>query len=123
MIYTMWAMADNHRPLRLPKWLWQQYARVVGDVGRTPDLKIFMDWCMDNTTVDLGPDVAAPYDFLATLRVEPERWEAFLDAVGDRGASRRLRTYIWWRVQHPHDPLPGRRLGPLRRSSRRPALV
>jgi len=28
------AMADtNHRSLRLPSWLWQQYGKVVGDIG------------------------------------------------------------------------------------------
>jgi hypothetical protein len=122
VIYTMWPMADNHRPLRLPTWLWLQYAKVVGNAGRTDDLKVFMDWRIDHRGLELGDDVAAPYDFLTTLRVELERWKMFRDSVDDRECSAELRRYIWWRVQHPDTPLPGRRLGPLRRE-RRDALV
>lgn len=118
----MWSMADNHHPLRLPKWLWLQYARVVGDVGRTADLKVFMDWRIDHTGVLLGPDVAAPHDFLATLRIEPERWNLFKATLDEGECSAQMRSYIWWRVLHPAVPLPGRRLGPLRRGSS-PALV
>jgi hypothetical protein len=116
-------MADNHHPLRLPSWLWRQYAKVVGNVGRTPDLKVFMDWRIDNTDVELALDVTTPYDFLATLRIEPARWQLFAETVEDRSCSSELRRYIWWRVQHPDEPLPGRRLGPLRRESQRPVLV
>jgi hypothetical protein len=117
-------MADSNRStLWLPRTLWERYATVVGDAGRTADLKIFMDWQIDHTDTALGPDVAAPYDFLATLRMESERWEMFMDTVGAGECSARLRSYIQWRIEHPDDPLPGRRLGPLRRQARRPALV
>jgi hypothetical protein len=117
------AMADNpHRSLWLPPWLWTQYASVVGDRGRTADLKMFMDWRIDHTEPVLGPDVAPPCDFLATLRVESERWELYMDTVGEGEASAEMRRYIWWRIQHPSDPLPGRRLGPMRRDGR-PAMV
>lgn len=117
-------MADsNHRSLRLPQWLWERYGEVVGDVGRTSDLKVFQDWRIDHSDVHLGDDVAGPYDFLATLRIESARWDLYCDTVGDGAATSDMRRYIWWRVQHPSDPLPGRRLGPLRRQSRRPALV
>lgn len=115
VIYTMWRMTDNHRSLRLPTWLWLQYAKVVGNAGRTPDLKVFMDWRIDHRGVDLGDDVTTPYDFLTTLRIEPQRWELFKNSVGDGETPAELRRYIWWRVQHPDTPLPGRRLGPLRR--------
>lgn len=118
------AMADNpHRSLWLPLRLWTQYAEVVGNGGRTADLKIFMDWRIDHPDLVLGPDVAAPYDFLTTLRVESRRWELYLKTVGEREGSAEMRRYISWRIQHPSDPLPGRRLGPLRREVRRPALV
>jgi len=117
-------MADtNHRSLRLPSWLWQQYGKVVGDIGRASDLKVFMDWRIDHTDAVLGDDVAAPHDFLTTLRVEEPRWEMFMATVGDSECSAEMRRYIWWRIQHPQDPLPGRRLGPLRRQSRAAALV
>jgi hypothetical protein len=117
-------MAENqHRSLWLPQWLWTQYATVVGNLGRTADLKVFMDWRIDHTDLTLGPDVAAPYDHLATLRIEAGRWELYMDTVGHRECSAEMRRYIWWRIQHPSDPLPGRRLGPLRRHREQPALV
>lgn len=116
-------MADNHRPLRAPLTLWRQYADVVGDIGRTSDLKLFMDWQVDNPDAEIGPDVDGPHDFLATLRVEAERWEMFLDTVPYDDGSARLRGYMWWRIQHPDEPLPGRRVPPMRRQSRRPACV
>lgn len=115
-------MADNHRPLRLPFWLWLDYADVIGDVGRTADLKVFMDWRIDND-LPFGPDVDPPYDFLTTLRIESARWQLFMETVGEGECSSEMRRYIWWRVQHPAQPLPGRRLGPLRKQSRRPVLV
>lgn len=118
------AMAENpHRSLWLPQWLWTKYATVVGDRGRTADLKTFMDWRIDHTDLVLGPDVAAPYDFLATVRIESDRWDLYMATVGAGEGSAEMRRYIRWRIQHMSDPLPGRRLGPLRRNSRRPALV
>lgn len=116
-------MAENHRPLRVPLWLWQRYAEVVGDVGRTADLKTFLAWRIDNPPVELGDDVAAPYDFLAKFRVDLDLWELFLRTVADDEGSSEMRRYIWWRVQHPDAPLPGRRVPPLQRWSRRPACV
>jgi hypothetical protein len=111
---------DNHRALRLPGWLWDKYADVVGDLGRTSDLKIYMDWRSENPYAVLGPDVAAPYEFSTTLRIESERWELFMDTVGEGNCTADMRRYVWWRVQHPTTRLPGRRLGPLRREKRQP---
>jgi hypothetical protein len=117
-------MADsNHRSLWLPRWLWEQYGTIVGNVGRTGDLKVFMDWRIDHPDLVLGPDVDPPYDFLATLRIESDRWDMYLETVDDGAGSSGMRRYVSWRVQHPSKPLPGRRLGPLRRESPRPALV
>jgi hypothetical protein len=104
-------MADNpsllnHSSLRVPSWLWTKYAETVGKYGRSPDLRIFMDWKILHPDMVLGEDVAAPHDFLATLRVEPEDWDRFLDSVGDDEGSAELRRYIWWRVQHPGARLP-----------------
>lgn len=117
-------MAENHRAFWLPLWLWRdRYAAVVGDVGRTADLKTFLAWRIDNPSVELGNDVAQPYDFLAKVRVDLELWQLFLDAVPDDEASSEIRRYIWWRVQHPSAPLPGRRVPPLQRWSRPTACV
>jgi hypothetical protein len=116
-------MAENHRPLRVPLWLWHQYAGPVGDLGRTPDLKLFMDWQIDNPLLEIGPDVAGPHDFLAKIRVEQERWDLFLDTVPEDDGSARLRAYMWWRVRNPLAPLPGRRTPPMRRQSRPVACV
>ncbi len=116
-------MAEDHRSLRLPHWIWDLYADVVGDIGRAADLRHYMDWRIDNPGVGLGDDVQPPHEFLTTLRVETIRWELFAEAVGESNASADLRRYIWWRLQHPAAPLPGRRLPPLRRSTRRPACV
>ncbi len=111
---------SSHHTLRLPKWLWEQYGKIVGNLGRTPDLKIYMDWQLDNPNAELGDDVAGPCDFSTTLRIEPERWAAFMSTVGKGDCTEEMRRYIWWRVQHPRDPLPGRKLGPLRRERRLP---
>lgn len=116
-------MADDHRSLRLPSWLWKQYAAVVGNIGRTPDLKQFMAWRIEDTETVLGVDVAPPHDFTATFRIEQVRWELLAGTVGEGEISGELRRYIWWRVQNPDAPLPGRRLPPMPRRTRRLAGV
>jgi len=116
-------MADDHHSLRLPHWLWSQYAGVVGNIGRSPDLKRFMAWRVEDPDTVLGEDVAPPHDFLATLRVEAVRWDLFGETVGEGDVSAELRRYIWWRIQHPDAPLPGRRMPPMPRRTRRLAGV
>lgn len=122
-IYTMRTMSDEHHALRLPRTLWARYGAVVGDLGRTADLKVYMDWLADNPHVILADDVPGPHDFLATFRVETARWELFTAAIGDSDYAPWVRRYINWRVQNPAQPLPGRRLGPLRRNRRSLACV
>lgn len=122
-IYTLSLMADDHHSLRVPSRLWNRYATVVGNIGRGPDLKRFMAWRLDDTQTVLGPDVDPPHDFTATFRIEPVRWQLFTDTIGEGEVSAELRRYIWWRVQHPSEPLPGRRLPPMVRHTRRPACV
>lgn len=100
-------MAEIHRPLRAPFWLWEQYGGIAGGPGRSPDLRVFMDWQVEHPELVLGPDVPGPHDFLATLRVDSEHWKLFMATVGERNCSSRMRSYIWWRVQHPAEPLPG----------------
>lgn len=116
-------MADEHHSLRLPYWLWSRYEAVVGNIGRTPDLKRFMDWRIEEPDVQLGEDVELPYQFTATFRIESTRWDLFAETVGEGDVSADLRRYIWWRVQNPKAPLPGRRLPPMPRRTRRLAGV
>lgn len=116
-------MADDHHSLRLPRALWERYEDVVGNIGRTADLKLFMDWRIDNPEVTLGPDVPPPHDFSATFRIEELRWEMFADTVGPGKVSGHLRRYVRWRVRNPDLPLPGRRLPPMRRNTRPVACV
>jgi hypothetical protein len=99
------AMAEVHRSLRAPTWLWQRHEQVVGE--HTADLTSYIDWRWAHPDVVLGPDVDKPYDFLATFRVERHHWDRFLRAVPVDQASADLRRYIWWRVQHPALELPG----------------
>lgn len=113
------AMAE----MRVPDWLWRRFADVVGDVGRTADLKQYMGWQIDNPDQWLGDDVEPPHDFPARLRVDNTLWQMFMDTVGEGFCSSRLRAYIWWRVQNPEEPLPGRRVPPIRRDSRQPIPV
>lgn len=122
-IYTLRLMTDLHHSLRIPRRLWEQYADVVGSIGRTSDLKRFMEWRMDDPETVLGEDVAPPHDFLATFRIEPVRWDLFAGNVAEGDVSAELRRYIHWRVRHPDAPLPGRRLPPIRRHTRRVACV
>lgn len=116
-------MSDKPHSLRVPRWLWAKHAAVVGDIGRTADLKLFMDWKAENPDRVLGPDVSGPHDLLTTILVEQPRWDLFFETVGDGDCSIELRRYIAWRVEHPTEPLPGRRTPPLRRQSCRAACV
>lgn len=115
------AMAEDHCSLRIPTWLWLRHEAVVGN--HTADLKLYLDWRIHHPEVELGPDVEPPHNFTATFRIEPVRWQLFLSTVPEGEGSADLRRYIWWRVLNPTEPLPGSRLPPLLRASRRPACV
>lgn len=113
-------MADTLHAMRAPSWLWDGFAAVVGEKGRTADLKVFMDWAIDNPRVLLADDVSGPHDQMITFRIEDPRWDLFLEALDKQDYASAIRRYINWRIQNPDQPLPGRRLGPLKRSPRRP---
>jgi hypothetical protein len=55
------------------------------------------------------------------LRVPQELWEAYTEIVGDGGRSSDLKAYIEWRVDNPKTPLPGKRLGPAKRTRQKGA--
>jgi hypothetical protein len=122
-IDTMRTMTDGHRSMRIARTLWERYGTVVGDLGRTADLKVFLDWAAENPGVQLADDAAGPHDFTPTFRIEGPRWQAFLESIGDADYSSVLRRYINWRTAHPNQPLPGRRVPPLKRQRRPLACV
>lgn len=116
-------MAEDHHALRISAKLWKAFAGIVGDIGRGTDLKRYLDWRSEHPDHWLGPDPAGPHDFLATFRVERVRWDLYSDAVPAGRISSDLRSYVQWRVHHPSQPLPGRRLPPIARRTRRPAYA
>lgn len=65
------------------------------------------------------PDlVAAETSDVRRIRVEKALWEAYADVVGNGGRSADIKAYIAWRVDNPDTPLPGRRLGPVKKVRR-----
>lgn len=97
-------MTDTpHHALRLPKPTWRRYGQIVGN--RSGDLKTFMDWAPENPGALLAEDCIGPFDFTATMRVEPLRWELFVASLGPADCSAALRCYINWRIAHPDAPL------------------
>jgi hypothetical protein len=57
----------------------------------------------------------APRSDLRKLTIDTELWDAYAEVVGNGGRSADLREYIKWRVDNPTTPLPGRRLGPVKK--------
>jgi hypothetical protein len=49
------------------------------------------------------------------LRAGDPLWDAFGETVGDGGRSADLRAYMEWRVNNPTTPLPGMKLGPVKK--------
>ncbi len=114
-------MAEDHRSLRAPRWLWEEHEKVVDN--HSGDLRLYMDWRIHHSGIVLGPDVEPPHDFLATFRVEQALWDGFQAAVPAGAGSADLRSYIWFRVQYPNRRLPSRVLHPEPRTVRWPACV
>lgn len=44
---------DNIRPFRVEDDLWRAYTEIVGDGGRSADLKAYIEWRVDNPTTPL----------------------------------------------------------------------
>lgn len=44
---------DNMHPIRIPKEVWDGYADIVGNCGRSADLKAYINWRIDNPTTPL----------------------------------------------------------------------
>lgn len=100
---------ENGHGFKLPLPLWQRYADVVGNGGRSADLKAYIDWRVEHPGVVLGPDASTGCDTFKKIRVDEQLWAEYARCVslGDRSAD--IRAYINFRVANPTLPLPGRR--------------
>ncbi|MFY1686458.1 hypothetical protein [Plantactinospora sp. WMMB782] len=47
------AAGDDIRRLRVEQSLWDAYTEIVGDGGRSADLKAYIEWRVDNPTTPL----------------------------------------------------------------------
>lgn len=47
------AAGDDIRRLRVEQSLWDAYTEIVGDGGRSADLKAYIEWRVDNPTAPL----------------------------------------------------------------------
>lgn len=65
----------------------------------------------DAVGADEGSDVRR-------VRIDTDLWKAYADVVGNGGRSADIKAYIEWRVDHPDTPLPGKRLGPVKKVRR-----
>ncbi|MBB3098933.1 hypothetical protein FHR83_006639 [Actinoplanes campanulatus] len=46
-------MPDNLRRFRLDEQTWKDYGELVGDAGRSADLKAYIEWRLDNPDTPL----------------------------------------------------------------------
>ncbi len=66
---------DLHK-LRVDSGLWKEYAEVVGDLGRSADLRAYIEWRVDNPTTPLpgrrrGPVKKVRKAAMKTTRPKP----------------------------------------------------
>lgn len=101
--------------IRVSDDLWRRYAAVVGNAGRSADLKSYMEWRVDTPHWTVGSPFTEPGAPVRKVRVDDALRKDFKAAVPAGDCSSDLRTYIAWRVANPATPLPGR----LRASRRR----
>jgi hypothetical protein len=94
---------------RAPATLWDTYASVVGERGRSADLRRYIEWRVENPHVLLGADPGP-----AGAGPQPHKFEIdkalsapYLALFKGDGLSADLRAYIAWRVEHYNEPLPG----------------
>lgn len=94
---------------RAPEDLWGTYGSVVGERGRSADLRKYIEWRIENPHVLLGADPGTagsgpqPYKF----EIDATLHSLFTALFDTDGLSADLRCYIAWRVAHFDEPLPG----------------
>jgi hypothetical protein len=104
--------------------LWHDYAKVVGDAGRSADLRRYLEWRTDNPTMQLPGALSDPRADGAPVRkfrVHDDIWKpyAHLFVDDERRISADLRTYIAWRLKYPALPLPGQTRVPYKLTRRK----
>lgn len=62
------ADSKDIRRLRVDEQLWAAYSEIVGDAGRSADLKAYIEWRVDNPTTPLPGRRRGP-----VKKVRPER--------------------------------------------------
>lgn len=63
--------ASDLRRFRLDKETWEAYGELVGDGGRSADLKAYIDWRLDNPTTPLPGKRRGPVKKSRTPRTPP----------------------------------------------------
>lgn len=63
--------SSDLRRFRLDKETWDAYGELVGDGGRSADLKAYIDWRLDNPTVPLPGKRRGPVKKTRTSRTPP----------------------------------------------------
>jgi len=63
--------SSDLRRFRLDKETWDSYGELVGDGGRSADLKAYIDWRLDNPTVPLPGKRRGPVKKTRTPRTPP----------------------------------------------------
>jgi hypothetical protein len=64
--------SSDIRRFRLDKDTWDAYGDLVGDGGRSADLKAYIDWRLDNPTVPLPGKRRGPVKKTRTTRTQPD---------------------------------------------------
>lgn len=101
---------------RIPATMWRRYAAIVGNAGRSEDIRRYLEWRIDNPELVLGRDPGAAGAEARKFRVHEDLWKLYCDVFADDlGISADLRTYVAWRIAHPAQPLPGNTRVSLRR--------
>lgn len=88
---------------------WDSYAKIVGNAGRSADLRRYLEWRIDNPVSVLGTDPGADGARVRKFRVHEDLWKpyAHIFIEDERKISADIRAYIAWRIAHPDLPLPG----------------
>jgi len=89
--------------------MWRRYALIVGNAGRSADLRRYLEWRIDHPDQALTADPGAAGASVQKFRVHPDLWKPYAHVfIGDeRKISADLRSYVAWRLDHPDLPLPG----------------
>jgi hypothetical protein len=63
---------DDLRKIRIDQDTWDAYAEVVGDAGRSGDIKAYIDWRIDNPATPLPGRRRGPVKRVRLRKNQPE---------------------------------------------------